>query len=89
MNAGFEQLAAIIEQFLDQHDMPPPLVIRTVGDNGSVLVVGFNEGENLVVLTKHYENDAFTLPITITVVSQNNRAAHLIIECDRNITRLH
>lgn len=90
MNEGFEQfLATIIEQFLDEHDMQPPLVVRTVGDNGSVLVAGFNESANLVVLTKHCENDAFTLPLNVAVVGQNNRAARLVIEWDRNITRLH
>jgi hypothetical protein len=90
MNDGFEQsLATIIEQFFDEHDMQPPFVVCTVGDNGSVLVAGSNEGGNLVVLTKHCENDAFTLPIKITVVSQNNSAASLVIECDGNIARLH
>ena len=45
MREDFEQfLATIIEQCLDEHDMQPPLVVRTVGDNGSVLVAGFNEG---------------------------------------------
>jgi len=90
MNEGFEQfLATIIEQCLVEHDMQPPLVVSTMGDNGSVLVAGSNEGGNLVVLTKHCENDAFTPPIKITVVSQNNSAASLVIECDGNITRLH
>ena len=82
-------MATIIEQFLDEHDMQPPFVVCTVGDNSSVLVVGSNEGANLVVSTKHCENNAFTLPIKITVVSPNNRAASLVIECDGNITRLH
>ena len=90
MKLGFEQfLATIIEQCLDEHDMQPPLVVHTVGDNGSVLVPGFNEGAELVVLTKHCENDTFTLPIKITVVSQNNRNARLVIERDGNISRFH
>ena len=90
MREDFEQfLATIIEQFLDEHDMQPPLVVRTVGDNGSVLVAGFNEGAELVELTKHCENDTFTLPIKITVVSQNNRTARLVIERDGNIGRFH
>jgi len=81
MNEGFEQfLATIIEQCLDEHDMQQPLVVRTVGDNGSVLVAGFNEGTELVVLTKHCENDTFTLPIKVTVVSRNNRTVRLVIE---------
>jgi len=64
MNEGFEQfLATIIEQCLDEHDMQLPLVVRTVGNNGSVLVANFNEGAELVVLTKHCENDTFKLPI--------------------------
>src|SRR6478735_10539448 len=64
MNEGFEQfLATIIEQCLDEHDIQAPLVVRTVGNNGSVLVVGINEGAELVVLTKHGENDTFTLPM--------------------------
>jgi hypothetical protein len=54
-----------------------------------VLVAGFNEGAELVELTKHCENDAFTLPIKITVVSQNNRTASLVIERDGNIGRFH
>jgi hypothetical protein len=89
MNEGFEQfLSTMIEQCIDEHDMQPPLVVCTVGDNGSVLVAGFNEGAKLVVLTKHCENDAFTLPIKVTMVSQN-RTARLVIECDGNISRLH
>ena len=48
MNEGFEQsVATIIEQCLGEYDMQPPLVVRTVGDNGSVLVAGFNEGAEL------------------------------------------
>ena len=90
MNEGFEQfLATIIEEFLDEQDMQPPLVVCTVGDNGSVLVTGFNNGAKLVLLTKHGENDVFTLPIKITMVSKNNMAARLVIECDGNVTRLH
>jgi hypothetical protein len=88
MNEDFEQfLATIIELCLDEHDMQPPLVVRTVGDNGSVLVADFNEGAELVVLTKHCGNDTFTLPIKITVVSQNNSTARLVIERDGNISR--
>src|SRR5258705_12679168 len=88
MNEGFEQfLAAIIEQCLSEHDMQQPLVVRTVGDNGSVLVAGFNEGAKVVVLTKHCENDTFTLPITVTIVSQNHRTARLFVERNGNIDR--
>ena len=90
MRESFEQfLATIIEQCLDEHDMQPPLVVRTMGDNGSVLVAGFNQGAELVVLTNHCENDTFTLPITIKVVSQNNRTARFVIERDGNIGRFH
>ena len=91
MHEGSEQfLATIIEQFLDeQHDMQPPFVVCTVGDNGSVLVTGFDKGAKLILLTKHCENDVFTLPLKITMVSHNNLAARLVIECDGNVTRLH
>jgi hypothetical protein len=90
MNEGFEQfLATIIEQSLDEHDMQLPLVVRAVGNNGSVLVASFNEGAELVVLTKHCENDTFTLPMKITLASQNNRNASLVIERDGNIGRFH
>jgi hypothetical protein len=90
MNEGIEQfLATIIEQCLDEQDMRPPLVVRTVGDNGSVLVAGFNEGAELVVLTKHCEDETFTLPMTITIVSQNNRTARLVIERDDHIGWFH
>jgi Histidine kinase-, DNA gyrase B-, and HSP90-like ATPase len=81
--------ATIIEQCLDEHDMQQPLVVRTLGDNGSVLVAGFKEGTELVVLTKHCENDTFTLPIKVTVVSRNNRTVRLVIERDGNIGRFH
>jgi hypothetical protein len=87
MNEGIEQFLATIEQCLDEHDMQPPLVVRTVGDNGSVLAVGFNEGAELVVLTKHCEDEM--LPIKVTIVSQNNRTARLVIERDGNIGRFH
>jgi hypothetical protein len=90
MNEGFEQFfATIIEQCLGEYDMQPPLVVQTVGDNGSVLVAGFNEGAELVLITKHCENDTFTLPIKITVVSQNNKNARFVIERDGNIGRFH
>jgi hypothetical protein len=90
MIEDFEQfLTTIIEQCLVEHDMQPPLVVRTVGDNGSVLVAGITEGAELVVLTKHCENDAFTLPMTVTIASQNDRTARLVIERDGNIRRFH
>jgi hypothetical protein len=60
-----------------------------MGDNGSVLVAGFNEGLELVVLTPHCENDTFTLPIQVTIASKNNRTARLLIERDGNIGRFH
>jgi hypothetical protein len=90
MNEGFEQfLATIIEQCLYEHDMQLPLAFRAVGDNGSVLVANFNEGAELVVLTKQCENNTFMLPMQITVVSQNNKTARLVIERDGNIDRFH
>ena len=90
MREGFEQLlATIIEQCLGEYDMQPPLVVHTVGDNGSVLVAGFNEGAALALLTKHCKNDTFTLPIKISIVSQNNRNARFVIERDGNIGRFH
>jgi hypothetical protein len=90
MNEGFEQfLATIIEQCLGEYDMQPPLVVHTVGDNGGVLVAGFNEGGELVLLAKHCEIDTFTLPIKISIVSQNNRNARFVIERDGNIGRFH
>jgi hypothetical protein len=80
MNESIEQfLMTIIEQCLDENDMQPPLVVRAVGDNGSVLVAGFNECAELVVLTKHCEVETFTLPLTITIDGQNNRTARLVI----------
>jgi hypothetical protein len=89
MNEGFEQvLATIIEQCLGEYDMQPPIVVHTVGENGSVLMAGFNEGAELVLLTKHRENDTFTLPIKITIVSQNSNT-RLVIERDGNIGRFH
>jgi hypothetical protein len=90
MNEGFEQfLTTIIEQCLGEYDMQPPLVVHTVGDDGSVLVAGFNEGAELVLLTKHCEDDTFTLPIKMLIVSQNNRNARFVIERDGNIGRFH
>jgi hypothetical protein len=90
MNEGFEQfLATIIEQCLGEYDMQPPLVVHTVGDNGGALVAGFNEGAELVLLAKHCEIDTFTLPIKISIVSQNNRNARFVIERDGNIGRFH
>jgi hypothetical protein len=74
MNQGVVQfLATIIEQFLYERDMQLRLAFRAVGDNGSVLEANFNEGAELVVLTKHCENNTFMLPMKITVVSQATR----------------
>jgi hypothetical protein len=90
MNQGFEEfLAMIIERCLGEHDMLPPFVVRTMGDNGNVLVVGINEGAELTVLTRHCENDTYTLPIKVMIASRNNRTAHLVIERDGNIGRFH
>jgi len=90
MNEGFEQfLAAIIEQCLVAHDMQPPLLIRTVGANGSALVVSVNEDTEIVVLTKHCEKDTFTLPLKVTIIGKYNRTARLVIERDGNIGRFH
>jgi hypothetical protein len=90
MNEGFEQfLATIIEQCLGEHHMQAPLVVRTVGDNGNVLVANINERSELAVLTRHCENDTFTLPLKITIVGQDSRTARLVIERDGSIGRLH
>jgi len=90
MNEGFEQfLATVIEQCLGERDMRPPLVLRTVGDNGNVLVAGINEGGVLAVLTRRRENDTFTLPMNITIVGQDSRTARLVIERDGSIGRFH
>lgn len=90
MNDGFEEfLATIIDQCLYEHDMQLPLAFRAVADNGSVLVANFNEGAELVVLIKHCDNNAFMLPMKITVVSQNNKTARLVIEHNGNIDRVH
>ena len=35
------------------------------------------------------KNDTFTLPIKISIVSQNNRNARFVIERDGNIGRFH
>lgn len=54
MKEGIEQfLATIIEQRLGENDMAPPLVVHTVGDNGSVLVAGITESAELIALTKN------------------------------------
>src|SRR5690349_860340 len=37
------ELATIIECCLGDYDMHPPFVIRTVGDNGGVLMASINE----------------------------------------------
>jgi hypothetical protein len=90
MNEGFEQfLATIIELCLGEHDMQPPFVISIVGDNASALMVGINDDAEPVVLTKIGENETFTLPIKVMIVSQSNRAARLVIERDGNISRFH
>jgi hypothetical protein len=36
-------------------------------------------------MTKHCENDTFTLPIKVTITSLNNRTARLVIKRDGNI----
>jgi hypothetical protein len=90
MSESFVQfLATIIEQCLGERHMQPPLVVRTVGDNGNVLVANINERSELVVLTRHCENDTFTLPLKITIVGQDSRTARLVIERDGSIGRLH
>jgi hypothetical protein len=90
MNEGFEQfLATVIEQCLAEHDMQPPFVFRTVGDNGNVLVADINVGPVLTVLTRGRENDTFTLPMEITIVGQDSKTARLIIERDGSIGQFH
>ena len=82
-------LGTIIERCLVEQDMQLPLVVRTVGDNGNALVANINESSELVVLTRHRENDTFTLPLKITIVGHGSRTAHLVIERDGSIGRLH
>ena len=87
MDEGFQQLlATIIERCLGEKDMAPPFVVRSVGHNGSILVIGVNEAARFVLLTDC--DDVFTLPINITITG-NSRTAHLVIEADGNIGRLH
>jgi hypothetical protein len=88
MDEGIQQfLATIIERCLCEHDMPPPFVVRSVGHNGSVLVVEFNEAAKVIVLTQR-ETDLFTLPISITIIG-NDRTARFTIARDGNIGLLH
>jgi hypothetical protein len=90
MSESFVQfLGTIIERCLGEHDMQPPLVVCTVGDNGNALVANINERSELVVVTKHRENDRFTLPLKITVVGGDSRTACLVIERDGSIGRFH
>jgi len=90
MSESFVQfLETVIEHCLGEHDIQPPLVVRTVGDNGNALVVNINERSELVVLTRGRENDTFTLPLTITILGRDSRTARLVIERDGSIGRLH
>lgn len=82
MNEALVQfLATVIEQCLGEHDLWPPFVVRTVGENGRALMVSINRDAELIVLTKHGDNDTFTLPIKVSIIGQN-RTACLIIEQD-------
>ena len=40
-------------------------------------------------MTKHRENDRFTLPLNITIVGEDSRTARLVIERDGSIGRFH
>ena len=82
-------LGTIIERCLVEQDMQLPLVVRTVGDNGNALVANINESSELVVLTRHRENDTFTLPLNISIVGQDSRTARLVIKRDGSIGGLH
>jgi len=89
MSESFVQfLGTIIQRCLGEHHMQPPFVI-TVGDNGNVLVVNINERLELDVLTRHRENDTFTLPLNISIVGQDSRTARLVIKRDGSIGGLH
>lgn len=90
MDDNIEQFfATIIEQCLSEHRMQPPFVIRTVGENGSLIVANVSEDKKLAVSTKHCENDSFTLPIRITIMGQNNNIARLVIDCDGLVSPIH
>lgn len=90
MSESFVQfLETVIERCLGEHNIQPPLVVRTVGDNGNALVANINERSELVVVTKHCENDRFTLPLKITIVGGDSRTARLVIERDGSIGRFH
>jgi hypothetical protein len=90
MNEKFIQLfATVIEQCLGEHEMQPPFVVRTVGDNGRALMVGINREAELIVLSKHRDNDRFTLPMKVSIVGQNNRTARFVIGRDGSVGRFH
>ena len=90
MSESFVQfLATMIERCLEEHDMQPPLVVRTVGDNGNTLIANINELSEIVILTRHHEKDTFPLPLKITIVGQGSRTACLVIERDGSIGGLH
>ena len=89
MSESFVQfLATMIERCLEEHNMQPPLVVRTVGGNGNTVVVNINERSEIVVLT-HHENETFPLPLKITIVGQGSRTANLVIQRDGSIGGLH
>jgi hypothetical protein len=90
MSESFGQfLETVIERCLGEHDLQPPLVVCTVGANGSALVAHINEHCQLVLVTEHRENDAVTLPLSITIVGGDGRTARLVIERDGSIGRFH
>jgi hypothetical protein len=90
MDEDFPQkFATIIERCIAENGMQPPLVVCTVSTNGSVVVTRVNAGGEPDVLAEHSENQTFAFPINIMVVSQNNKAARVVIERGGNIGRFH
>jgi hypothetical protein len=73
-----EDIAEILSHCIDK-GMKLPLILCSIGINGSVLVVRVNDGREPDTLAEYLENDAFNLPINIMVIDRDGEAARVVI----------
>jgi hypothetical protein len=69
-----EILTALIER-ADDDGMRLPYILCAISPNGSLTIGRFNApGVDPDMLAEHYESEGFRLPMTITLIDQENRA---------------
>jgi hypothetical protein len=77
-----EELQDLIDTALQkcgERGMRPPFIMCVISPNGSILALRAT-GTEVDHLAEHFEGGAMTVPMTIVVLDQDNKAARITIE---------